>query len=397
MALVIICSCEKNEPVVLKPVGSSAEAEFRRMENIEFTKADESIAASVDVFGINLFNEIASENTADNVVISPVSASIALAMTANGAKGRTLSQITEALGLNDFSKDALNRYFCKTVNTLMREDESCSTKIANSAWVNEYFSMKEAFRDSLVVNYDAEIENVDFGSMETAGIINRWVKEHTGGLIEKMVDETDGNIALMLINALYYSGRWEFSFNEDDVKATFHAVDGDKTCTMLNVRETFNYYEDDEYQVLELGYANGRQCFDIYLPKNEGAKLNPEYVTAATEKLMPETVSVKLPPFRLEGNYEMIDALKALGIGDLFDGSAADLSDIGSGDLFVSRVKQKVYMDVSKEGTTAGAATEVDFREKAVTYIDFTADHPFFFILRDKPSKTILFIGQKVR
>lgn len=395
LSVIIACiGCAKSG---LAGENEQESAAFRKMGNIEFTKSDMALASSVENFGISLFNLVADEEASDNIVISPLSASIALAMTANGANGRTYSQITEALGLKDFSKGELNRYFCKTMNVLSDKDEYCRTDIANSAWLQEGVSIKRPFKDSLKVNYDAYISELDLSSAKAADTINGWVNEHTGGLIDKMVDEIEANTVLILINTLYYSGKWKTAFNEKEVEAVFHAADGKKTCNMMEVKSTFGYYEDQSFQVLELEYANGRQCLDLYLPITGNEKLDPEYVVAASGKIMPEEVHVKLPSFTIESDCDLVSHLRTLGIEDLFDGTRADLSDIRTGDLFVSKVKQKTHMDLNREGTVAGSATEVDFREKAGPAQNFTADHPFYFILRDRPSGAILFIGHKVK
>lgn len=394
---VMLAGCEKAERPDEKGSG-----EFKKMDNVEFTKAEEGISLSINDFGVNLFNGVAGGNVlTEDYVVSPLSTSIALAMTSNGAKAQTFSQISNVLGFKDLQKSDINNYYCKILNTLARKDDFCSVLVSNSAWISEMYPVKESFKDSLSVNYGAETANVDFTSASAVDRINAWVKSNSGGMIDKMFDSISDNTALVLINALFYSGKWSFEFNGDDVESVFHSPAGDYNCKMLNVSRMFYYFEDTDFQVLELGYANGLQSLDIFLPKTNVKGLTSKYVFDAIENLRPQMVSLMMPSFEISSSLDLKNTLGAMGIVDAFDSDKADFSDIAN-DIFVSSVQHNARIQVTKDGTVAGAATDIAFTETSVgpgvvDPVNFTADHPFYFILRDKGSDAMLFIGQKAK
>ncbi|XP_006039325.2 leukocyte elastase inhibitor-like, partial [Alligator sinensis] len=267
--------------------------------------------------------------------------------------------------------------------------------------------------------YHAELEAVDFRNAleETRKKINTWVEEQTSGKIKELFTEgiLGSNTVLVLVNAIYFKGKWTSEFKKEDTKERPFRLNKNQT---KNVQMMFQngYYnlaiiEEPEIQVLELPYGNeegGELSMFIFLPKDikdnstgleqlDSALIYKKFVEWTTmTKMHKQNVNVYLPRFKMQESYDLGETLQAMGMLDVFDPSKADLSGMnGNRNLAVSKAIHKSYVDVNEEGTAAAAATGVTtiFTSSGMPCV-FKADHPFLFLIKNNVTKSILFYGQ---
>jgi len=362
-------------------------------------------------FGFKLFTELyrqaADENAADeNIFISPASISAALSMTYNGAKAETQSAIANTLEIANIPLEQVNQGHSNLQKYLATADPKVQVNIANSLWLSKTTIFLPDFIQRVAESYSAELSQLDFNDPQSLSTINNWVKTNTNDKIEKIVDQVDPNQIMFLINAVYFKGLWAKPFAKDATKeAAFTLLDGStKQHPLMNQFGDYRYYETDTFQAVSLPYGEGRWSFYVFLPKPN--------VTLASfyENLTPENWeqwmnlfrlvpgSITLPRFQLE--YEMVlnETLKILGMEVAFDPEKADFSGITSEDSYISQVKHKTFIEVNEEGTEAAASTSVGIVATSAPPPPFTmvVDRPFFSVIRDDQTGTILFMGSIV-
>ena len=248
---------------------------------------------------------------------------------------------------------------------------------------------------------------MDFSDPQAPGIINRWVEDETNGRIREIIDDgIDPATVMFLINATYFKGRWTHQFeNNMAAQAEFTREDGTKgTVPLMELSDTLRYTENELYKAVDLPYGGGAFSMTVLLPQ-EGrsvqelvATMNPQLWEGMVESLHEMPGTVYLPRFRMEWDRVLNESLQRMGMLDAFSPGLADFSGLSEiarqVGLFVSKVKQKSYVDVDEEGTEAAAATIVDIRLTATpNEFRFRADRPFLLVIRERFSNTILFAG----
>lgn len=363
---------------------------------------DEDTVAAAD-FAVRLFEASRQENS--EVLISPVSVLYALAMTANGAEGETLTQMEDVLGL---SVEELNPYLYAYKEAL-DSGNKYKLDIANSIWFKEDESLT-VNPDFLQANadwYDAELYQAPFDN-STLKDINNWVSDKTDGMIEDILDEIPDEAIMYLINAIAFDAEWENIYKENEVMAdVFTTENGSEQIAEMMFSEENEYLEDEYTTGLVKYYKDRKYAFAGLLP-NEGISMS-EYISSLTgEKLMSllnnsqsVPVDAAIPKFENEYDTEMSEILKGLGMPDAFDFGQADFSGLGTstkGNLYINRVLHKTYIAVDEKGTKAGAATAVevldgapmaDPTERKIVYLN----RPFIYMLIDCEAKLPVFMG----
>lgn len=363
---------------------------------------DEDTVAAAD-FAVRLFEASRQENS--EVLISPVSVLYALAMTANGAEGETLTQMEDVLGLN---VEELNPYLYAYKEALASGNKY-KLDLANSIWFKEDESLT-VNPDFLQANadwYDAKLYQAPFDN-STLKDINNWVSDKTDGMIEDILDEIPDEAIMYLINAIAFDAEWENIYKENEVMAdVFTTENGSEQIAELMYSEENEYLEDENTTGLIKYYKDGKYAFAGLLPK-EGISVS-EYISSLTgEKLMrllnnsqSVPVDAAIPKFENEYDTEMSEILKDMGMTNAFDPGMADFSGLGTstdGNIYINRVLHKTYIAVDEQGTKAGAATAVELMTEAAM-ID-SAEHktvylnrPFIYMLIDSEAKLPVFMG----
>jgi serine protease inhibitor len=378
----------------------------------ELTPAEKGLVEADNSFGLKLFKEVVfEEETNINICISPLSVSMALGMTYNGADGSTEEAMRTTLDLSDLTLEEINESYKSLIEYLVGLDQEVEFDIANSIWYHERFTenIKEDFLDRCNTYFDAEISSLDFSNPNASKeTMNNWVDENTNGKIDKIVEHIYPGYDLMfLLNAIYFNGTWVYEFNKDETKDTlFYLPDGSEiNCMMMEVRGYFLYFKNSAFQLIDLPYGDGNYSMTILLPKAGKdidsliAELTPEKWTEWINNLSGDSLDLYFPKFTLEYKIKekLKEVLKELGMGIAFDQQKADFSKMVEGmQVFIDRVIHKTFLEVDEEGTEAAAATCVVISREIATGLIMHVNRPFLFVIREKNSGIILFIGKIV-
>lgn len=364
---------------------------------------DAGAAAAAD-FGVRLFKTSMEEGK--NTLISPLSVLYALAMTANGADGETLTQMEKVLGMD---VDNLNSYMLAYLD-LLPETKDYKMSLANSIWFKDDpdFIVEQSFLQTNADYYGAGAYKAAFDE-GTRNDINNWVKEHTDGMIPEIIDEIPDEAIMYLVNALAFDAKWADEYEEHQIReGRFTMEDGTRQDVDMMHSEEYTYLEDDLATGFIKYYKDRKYAFVAMLP-NEGVSVS-QYVDSLTGEHLREllnnpqdlTVFASIPKFETEYDIEMSEVLQEMGMTDAFDWQVADFSRLGTYNvdgmnICINRVLHKTFISVSEQGTRAGAATAVEMvAEGAMEIVEFkevVLDRPFVYMLIDCETNLPFFFG----
>ena len=347
-----------------------------------------------------------SEN--GNIFYSPYSISAALAMTYEGAKGQTADEMKSVFHFPESS--TLRPNFAAIYNEINKKDKPYKLSTGNALWAQEDYKFLEEYLSTVEKYYGGKAANLDFvrETEKSRQTINTFIEEQTNNKIKDLIPQgvLDASTRLVLTNAIYFKGTWTWEFDksdthEQDFKMTPTNVVKTPMMYMKNDKAKFNYADVGESQILELPYKGEDISMLILLPT---ANLDTIEPTLTTEKLEEWKSQMKedkldaiyLPKFEFDTKYFMIDTLSAMGMPLAFSG-LADFSGMdGTRSLFIDQVIHQAFVKVDEEGTEAVAATAVITAEKSAVMQRkiFRADHPFIFIIQEKETGNILFLGR---
>ena len=356
-----------------------------------------SVASANTRFGFKLLHDLREREPGGNIFISPLSISIALTMTYNGAVGETERAMAEVLEIDELDLDTINHSNAALRNSLENPDPKVEISIANSIWSRQGVEFNTDFLERNRVFFGAEIASLDFSAPQATQTINEWVNTNTNGKIEKIVDRISPQTLLFLINAIYFKGNWQDEFDKSMTRqGIFHLSNGsEKQVQMMRREGEYPYFRGENFEATSLPYGDGRMSMYIFLPNRNSnlnkflGNLNAEDWEHWISQFQNRRHEMMLPRFKLEYEVSLNDTLRALGMGIAF-GSGADFSGMGPS-LFISEVKHKTFVEVNEEGTEAAAVTAV-VGVKSLPSV-FRVDRPFFFAIYDAETETILFMG----
>lgn len=356
---------------------------------------DKSVEAAD--FAVALFQNTAQEGK--NTLLSPLSVLSALAMTANGADGETLTQMENTMGM---TVEDLNAYLYAYM-----DGQTDQLKLANSIWFTNDagFAPEQSFLQTNGNYFQADLYKAPMND-DTRDAINDWVNEKTDGMIPTILDQVPEDAVMYLVNALAFEAEWPEVYLETSVREqTFTKEDGTEQTVELMFSTESNYIEDDFATGFVKYYKDGQYAFVALLP-NEGVSVS-DYVASLSGGSLQEmlrnaqdiTVDAAIPKFAVEYSVEMADVLKAMGMTDAFSVENADFSRMGTcedGNLYIGRVLHKTHITVAEQGTRAGAATVVEMLCGSA-YIperkEVVLDRPFVYMLVDRQENLPFFIG----
>ncbi|UCF64214.1 MAG: serpin family protein [bacterium] len=374
----------------------------RRQLNTEETK----LVSSDNRFGIKIFKELSQSSPDSNVFISPLSISMALGMTLNGAAGETRLAMEKTLELYGLTQQEINQSYLSLITLLSQLDPKVAFKIANSIWYRDDLSFKQEFIDINKYYFNARVESLNFSDPGSILKINQWVFDQTHGKIKKMINQIDPNDIMFLINAIYFKGIWTYQFDPQLTQEDqfYHPAGHTITCQLMHQERNFFYLEDNDIQAVELPYGNGDFRMAIILPKKEVSLQN--LISNITHEQLINWLGsfqtcqgvLEFPKFKFAYKKKLNDILGKLGMGVAFDPINANFSNLyeGLGNAFISLVMHKSFIQVDEEGTEAAAATSVTITLTSAGSDKFIMRvvRPFLFVLYDKPSQTVLFVGK---
>jgi serine protease inhibitor len=246
---------------------------------------------------------------------------------------------------------------------------------------------------------------MNFNDPATVRVINDWVSDKTHGKITQIIDEIDPMTLMFLVNTIYFKGIWQYEFEKDKtVEAAFYLTDVEtSTCQLMQVGGDFNYYADKTVQIIDLPYGDGHFSMTVFLPREAEnlddfiANIDQIKLQSYLNNMNTSPVLLELPKFKLEYELNMKQVLENLGMGVAFIPGQADFSRIVDGiPLVINKVLHKTFVQVDEEGTEAAAVTvvEIGYTSAGPGGMVMRVDSPFVFLLRERQSGTILFIGK---
>lgn len=374
-----------------------------KANNSELAKADNG-------FGFKLLKQLVHDQPAQNIFISPYSASTVLQMVGNGAAGQTKKEMKQVLEMEHLSQAEVNAANKSVAQILNGLDTNVVLLSANNAiW----------YRPGIVVNpdfvacnrefFDATVGPLDFGDPHAIGVIDQWASDNTHGKISRIADRIidPRDTTLFLANAVYFNGKWAEPFK---VRATrdlpFYLSDGShKTIPMMTKTRTFSYMRGAGFQAVKLPYRDESLSMYVFLPEPGSG---PEQILTSmsgeawqrviNSGLNEEQGTLVLPKFKFDYTVPLEQPLEALGMKTAFDRSRADFSGIAPQRLCISAVLQKAFVEVKEEGTEAAAVTAIGVGAEAIEMpppnsFEMIVDRPFWFLIKDNQTGIILFMG----
>ena len=366
------------------------------------TKSSSEITLAMNDFSFDLLHQCYQSGR--DLALSPMSLSMALSMAADGAQGKTLSEMMQVLGFSGFKQKVLDEYNRQLLLHLKNVDPDVTFASANSMWLQEGFTPKAAYVEQVVNYYSSVVKSINFYDKENAlKEINGWCSERTDGMVPQFLNRiNDPAPVMMLLNALFLKGSWAKPLSYFILKFT------DESGKTSHINSLFNYMpvlysEDKEAQMIRLFLVDGAYALTLLLPR-EDVKLNDFQKSLNAKKWMnyvsglKETLgNIVFPMMEIDFDASMRDFLKYMGMKEALS-PLADFTLISDDGLFIEDVNQTVKMTVNTEGVKAAAISSVHFGESGMPKeIDclFAADHPFIFAIEETKSGAILFIGNK--
>lgn len=393
---------------------SIAKSNVEREQNPVVNAGDQTVLVNGNnEFGISLYKYLAKENS--NIIFSPYSISVALAMTQAGARNQTLNQMNDVLHFI-LPENSLHQTFnalqiamnAREQNDANKKEKDFELDISNVIWGEKTYTFLPEYLDLLAENYGAGIRLMDFvnnadGSRKD---INQWVSDETQQKIKDLLAE--GTITpqtcLVLTNAIYFKAEWLSQFEKDRTKPDdFSLLDGSMIqVPMMTQSGNFAYLQGDGYQAVALPYKGNKLSMLILLP-DQGKfteiedGMNADQISSILNDLQNAEVDLGMPKFKVESSFGLKDSLSEMGMPDAFTPGVADLSGMdGTKDLYISAVEHKAYIDVDENGTEAAAATAivVGITSMPIEVNKLTIDRPFVYFIIDNQTGSILFMGR---
>ena len=391
---------------------SVAQSKLQRVTKPDASSGQiQTLVENNNAFAFDLYQSLRSGDR--NLIYSPFSISLALAMTYAGARANTESQMAQALhflpqGQFHPAFNALDLQLAERGKAKSEDETPLQLNIANAVWAEQTYPFLQGFLDTIALNYGAGIRVADFINQYEVvrNEINKWVSDQTDEKIKDLIPEgvLDQDTRMALVNAIYFKADWLHQFDLNSTQdAPFHLLDGSEvTVPMMNQGTAIPYAKGDGWQAIELAYQGESAAMDILVP-DEGrfeeveSSLDHQTVSAILGSLQPASISLTLPKFKFESEFGLAEQLKSLGMTDAFDPDRADFSGMSERkDLYISAVVHKAFVAVDEKGTEAAAATGVIVSVTSAPLFDvtLTIDRPFIFIIRDIPTGQILFLGR---
>ena len=368
-------------------------------KSAEFVKKGES-------FTFNYIDRIGA-STKKDFIISPLSMQFLLGMILDGAQGATADEICQVLGYGAGEVDAVNEYCLSMLKQLPGLDKKTTLNIASAIFVDDGWPLLDSYKKTVGNYYQAEVSNLDFsdgaGSLK---VINGWCKDHTNGLIPKVLDEVKPDMLAYLLNAMYFKSQWKEKFEKGmTAEEPFTRESGTRsTVPMMKQNKNYSYTETDVYQAVRLPYGNGAFSMYVFLPigKNTLADVTACLKDADWNLVRNDMstcdVDLWLPRFESKFHIKLNDILSEMGMPSSFDSGRADFRAMSDFALCLSFVQQDAVIKVDEEGSEAAVVSSAGMMKNTSIgperSVVFHADHPFLYLITESSTGAVLFAGR---
>lgn len=399
-----------------KGVGGEVRYMLPETKSIELTAEQRKMVSGNNDFALNLFRKtIETNDGGKSVFMSPMGVTFMLGMVQAGADNATQRQTADAMGFAGQGSQAVNEWCHAIQSQAPGMDEQVTFIDANAIYVNKQYDLQGDYRKVMREHYEAGVGSLDFASPKAAGTINKWSKDNTKGMIPKVIDETNGDAACYLLNAVYFDAKWTKQFDKEKTKdEAFATEDGARlTVPMMHNQAYVNCYADDDFTLVCLPYGSGTAWNMLVVLPAEGktvadvAKLMGGRLQDAWQKSKAMQLDIKMPKFELQTHYDLKKTLPELGVKNIFSASRSGLTGICSAngvgtDVFVSEMFQDAALNVTEEGSKATAVTVAGVMRMSMHNPDakpdvetgeFHANRPFLYFIVDNNTEAIFFAG----
>src|SRR5450759_608391 len=396
--VVLMTSCEKKDTI--EKSGDPV--------NITTEIYQKGVIDSANRFAFDLFKPaLAAANGTENIMISPFSITSALSMTLNGATGKTFEAMRKTLGLEQKTLEQINNTYLKLMTEMVPVDKLVVVEIANSVWVEKRLIVKQPFITELQKSYKAEARDIDVTNPDAVNIVNGWIAEKTHDKITDMLDKLDPDLAILLINAFYFNGKWRYRVDKAETREEpFYSTPSvSKTVPMMHQTENLKAVKSNNLTIAEIPYGQGNYTMVVVLPDENVT--TSDVANALTPSMWQEwmgllaenthKVDLSIPRFKYMYKRLLNDDLIGLGMGIAFS-DFANFDNISDQGLKISLVLHQTFIDTNEEGTEAAAATVVEIvllsASPTPLVVKVILDHPFLYFIRETSTGAVLFIGR---
>ena len=356
---------------------------------------ERQLTTQANGFAFRLFRQTRDNNSH---VLSPLGVTYALSLLNNGAAGQTQQEISQVLGFGGASLEAVNAFCRKQLSKGNTLDPLTPMPLASSVWVNMPFQLLSNFKKTATDYYEATVENCNFADGQTLATINQWASDHTNGMIPEVLNSISPLAASYLLNADYFKGTWTLKFDPAKTKKEAFGSTG-MTVPMMYQHKRVYYMEDATCQTLRLPYGNESYCMTVFLPRED--KTIDEVLSLLESgqwddryrQMEVQEVDVKLPRMDVTTNLPLNDAVQALGMKRAFDADYAEFPRLCNQNTYLYLLKQNVRLTIDEEGTEATSISGGTIVFDPPVY-KFHANRPFLYVISEKSSGLIYFIGQ---
>lgn len=398
--MALLTSCKMSD----QAQKSDSFSQTKEVETLSLSESQRAFIQKNNDFALNLFRQTSKF---DSKVISPISVSFLMGILANGADENTYQEILKTLGAENYSVDDLNQ-----TNRLLIEksgllDPATKLNIANYIAVNNTFKLKGDFIKNVEHFYNAQTESMNFASPQTLKRINSWCKKQTDNMIPKIIDSVDPNAVSYLMNAIYFNGAWSDKFDKKEThEENFRGYTRNiQRVEMMHRNDKYRYASNDAYAAVEIPYGNGAYTMTVLLPNTDKSTedilkdINAKTLTDLSNNMEDCIVDLKLPKFCTETDLTLNDIIAKLGAPSMFLAGSANFKKFSDGNFFISKMFQKAKIEVSEEGTKAAAVTAavmvaMSLQPVEPRRVEFHANRPFVYFIRESNSGAIFFMGQ---
>ena len=393
LLLLAIACTGQNDPVIQTPNDASA---------IKLTVNQQKRVNQDNEFAIDLLRKTISSTDETNVFVSPLSVSIALGLAWNGAFGTTKTEMETALKMSGMSVEDINSYYKIMQTTLPGIDPNTKLSIANSLWYRTGFEVKPSYLKVNTDYFNAYVKEMDFSKTWAVDTINNWCARNTNNLIPTIIDNIPDAAVMYLTNAVYFKGIWRKKFDKNLTTENFFTNEKfvENKVNMMSQKDTFAYAFDNNAQYVDLPYGNNAFSMTVILPVQ--GKTTSDILNSLTSdnwstilsSLNKQQIMLYMPRFKVENKFQLKNPLIEMGMKKAFT-DFADFSGIANAGLMISEVVHKTYVTVDEDGTEAAAVTNIGFVTTSMpNYPIVTVNHPFIFVIREKSTGVILFVGK---
>lgn len=379
-----------------------------KLSSIGEKTVDPKLVAANTRFSFKLFSQILKENSGKNVFVSPAGVALAVSMLYSGAGGETQKAMARVLELQLADPNSLNQASAIWQAGLLKAEPEIAISLANSLWANERLLLKEEFIRTAQDFYSAKVTGVDFAGPKTKPALDGWVKHCTGGKISRVTDTIPPDTVLFLLSAVSFKGMWADSLNKLQTgERPFTLADGrKKQHPVMSGEGWYSYYENEQFQAVSLPYGDRRFSLQVFLPKPASSlaefykNLTPDNWQRWVTSFSVQQGQIQLPRLKLESDTDLNKTLTALGMGVAFDRGRADFSGMAP-QVFLDRIKQKTFVEVSEKDTQAPAGTRGTAKAASknlptAKIFQMIADRPFFCAIIDNRTGSIVLMGSMV-